>query len=607
MILRANQKYIDMSDVGHLLACGEKNADILTFQISQFYHGIDLSECAFIIRGVNSARNLTEQTLKKQIKDSSIFLTWTVDEYFTAVSGVLKLEIRGIKGDELVIKYDLSDIFVRESAVGEGLPQPDMIEKAISEMSEILAKAEEISVKAPIIKNNNWWIFNADTLEYEDTGLTSRGEKGEQGLQGIQGEKGDKGDTGAKGSDGADGKSAYQIWLSLGNSGTETDFINSIKGEKGDRGEQGLQGVQGEKGDRGEQGLQGVQGEKGDKGEQGLQGIRGEKGDKGDTGAKGSDGADGKSAYQIWLSLGNSGTETDFINSIKGEKGDKGEQGLQGIQGEKGDKGEQGLQGVQGEKGEKGSDGADGFSPSITVSENTETSYKLLITDKNSSFTTPNLKTSGDSVTVDDSLSDSSENPVQNKVISGEISSLWNQMSTLNDLISSIQSGGGNITITTLFDNSDYSAYKDKWSFKNSQWDDRIFSFDETVAKVSSFCDESNSYCMKFSNSFGWNANLSALCSEPIQINSKSVLMIEYNCNSDGDGITPEIIPSADFTSEKSAEFNIIPAFYAVNTFISACFSLLSVPGNGEYYLRLKLSTTNPVFTVKKISVITQE
>ena len=177
-------------------------------------------------------------------------------------------------------------------------------------------------------------------------------------------------------------------------------------------------------------------------------------------------------------------------------------------------------------------------------------------------------------------------------------------MSTLNDLISSIQSGGGNITITTLFDNSDYSAYKDKWSFKNSQWDDRIFSFDETVAKVSSFCDESNSYCMKFSNSFGWNANLSALCSEPIQINSKSVLMIEYNCNSDGDGITPEIIPSADFTSEKSAEFNIIPAFYAVNTFISACFSLLSAPGNSEYYLRLKLSTTNPVFTVKKISVI---
>lgn len=46
---------------------------------------------------------------------------------FRTVSTVLKLEIRGIKGDELVIKYDLSDINVRESAVGEGLPEiPDI-------------------------------------------------------------------------------------------------------------------------------------------------------------------------------------------------------------------------------------------------------------------------------------------------------------------------------------------------------------------------------------------------------------------------------------------------------------------------------------------------
>ena len=105
-------------------ACNRrKNADYLTFEISKNYHNIDLSECIFILRAVNSSGNLAEQTLRKQIDDNSIFLTWTVDEYFTAVSGVLKLEIRGVKGDELVIKYDLSDIIVRESAVGEGLPE----------------------------------------------------------------------------------------------------------------------------------------------------------------------------------------------------------------------------------------------------------------------------------------------------------------------------------------------------------------------------------------------------------------------------------------------------------------------------------------------------
>ena len=38
---------------------------------------------------------------------------------------------------------------------------------------------------------------------------------------------------------------------------------------------------------------------------------------KGDTGERGADGVDGKSAYQIWSDLGNSGSEQDFINSLK--------------------------------------------------------------------------------------------------------------------------------------------------------------------------------------------------------------------------------------------------------------------------------------------------
>lgn len=41
--------------------------------------------------------------------------------------------------------------------------------------------------------------------------------------------KGEKGDTG-------EGLSAYQVWLSQGNIGSELDFLNSLKGEKGDTG-----------------------------------------------------------------------------------------------------------------------------------------------------------------------------------------------------------------------------------------------------------------------------------------------------------------------------------------------------------------------------------
>ena len=62
-----------------------------------------------------------------------------------------------------------------------------------------------------------------------------------------------------------DGKSAYQIWIEAGNTGTIDDFLESLKGEKGDKGD------------------------------------------------------DGKSAYQIWLDEGNIGTEQDFLDSLQWE------------------------------------------------------------------------------------------------------------------------------------------------------------------------------------------------------------------------------------------------------------------------------------------------
>ena len=569
MILKANQKYIDMSCVRHLLATGEKNADYLIFEISKNYHNVDLAECTFILRAVNSAGNLVEQTLKKQTYGNSIFLTWTVDEYFTAVSGVLKLEIRGIKDNELVIKYDLSDIIVRGSAVGEGVPE-------IPDTTVIQGEKGDDGLSAYEI-----WLSLGNSGTETDFITSLKGEKGDRGSQGKKGDTGEQGIQGIQGEKGNDGKSAYEIWLSIGNSGTETDFIASLKG---DRGEQGLQGIQGEIG------------------------LTGEKGADGENGV---DGEDGKSAYETWLSLGNSGTEADFIISLKG---DKGEQGLQGIQGEKGDTGEQGLQGIQGETGltgERGADGIDGFSPTIEVCENTETSYKLLITNKTNAFETPNLKglngvSGGEiSVTVDSELSGTSENPVQNKVISGEISTLQHQISNLNNLISTIQTGGGSLKITTLFDSSDHEKYKNLWNFKCSYWDDRVFSFDETATKNTTFCNDENGYSMRFSNSFGWGADVTAICSEAVEINDKSVLIIDYNCSSDGDAMTAEIIPEADFTIQKTSEFEVIPAFYAVSTsYLSTNFKLISVLENGSYYLRLKVNTTNPTFTIRKILVI---
>lgn len=113
-------------------------------------------------------------------------------------------------------------------------------------------------------------------------------------------------------------------------------------------------------------------------------------------------GADGKSAYEIAVDNGFDGTETEWLDSLKGEKGETGAQGEQGVQGdkgetgaagedgvsvthtwngtvltitsasgtssvdlkgEKGDQGEQGIQGKTGEKGDKGEAGVDGYTP----------------------------------------------------------------------------------------------------------------------------------------------------------------------------------------------------------------------------------------------------
>ena len=78
---------------------------------------------------------------------------------------------------------------------------------------------------------------------------------------------------------GADGKSAYDIWLEQGNTGSVEDFVASLKGDTGATGAQGPEGPQGP---------------------------------KGDTGATGAQGNPGKSAYAYAQDGGYTGTETEF-------------------------------------------------------------------------------------------------------------------------------------------------------------------------------------------------------------------------------------------------------------------------------------------------------
>lgn len=204
-MLTANQKYIDTANIKHLLSAGEKNADKIQIAIDRYYHQTDLSDCLFTLRAVNSGGGLVMQNLEKEVTESQIILTWTITEDFTAVSGELLPEIVGQKGDTVVIKYEMTPMAVRNSILEQYHGGIDAIDKALREMQSILAQAEQLIAKMPIIKGGTWWLYDIATGDYVDSGYPAQGDKGDTGETGATGEKGDPGEPGTPGKDGTDG------------------------------------------------------------------------------------------------------------------------------------------------------------------------------------------------------------------------------------------------------------------------------------------------------------------------------------------------------------------------------------------------------------------
>jgi len=180
--------------------------------------------------------------------------------------------------------------------------------------------------------------------------------------------------TGPKG---AAGTSAYELWLSLGNTGTEEDFIESLRGPTGGAGVDGSDGVDGVDGSDGLSAYE-------------VWLVAGNTGTIGDfllslVGPSGVTGAAGLSAYQIWLDLGNEGTPIDFIESLRGPSGSEGQNGINGLSAYEvwqslGNTGTMqdfidsliGPQGIQGEPGPQGPAGTSGLGASASFWDTTQ-------------------------------------------------------------------------------------------------------------------------------------------------------------------------------------------------------------------------------------------
>ena len=109
--------------------------------------------------------------------------------------------------------------------------------------------------------------------------------------------------------------------------------------------------------------------------------------------------------------------------NIKGEKGDQGLQGIQGVQGVKGDTGAKGDRGATGAKGDRGATGAAATIRIGTVTTGAPGSEAIVTNvgtanDAVFNFTLPRGEKGADGgIDIDTALSDTSTNPVQNKVI----------------------------------------------------------------------------------------------------------------------------------------------------------------------------------------------
>ena len=304
------------------------------------------------------------------------------------------------------------------------------------------------TITATELEDGTGVTFNIVNKDGTSTSVTVK-----NGKQGERGEKGEVGSTPIVSATASVSNTTGEPSVKVTKSGTDDEPIfdfafDNIKGEKGEQGKaftyddftpEQLKALKGEKGDISNISVTATADDTSsdtptvDVTKSGTIvepifdfAFHGLKGQKGDTGEKGADGftptitenADNTDdSYKLDITNSN-GTIT--TPNLKGAKGNKGDDGVTpnismsasvdetigtpsvkvtkdgttsaptfdlAISGIKGEKGEQGIQ------GEAGKNGADGFSPTIVAdSTNTADSYKLDITTKDGTITTPNLK-----------------------------------------------------------------------------------------------------------------------------------------------------------------------------------------------------------------------
>lgn len=252
-IVKITEKVPEIKNIGKIV-CGDTYSNIITFEIRRYYDNVDLltKNVKFIVK--NELGMFTEDAVNMQYTNELLRFSWILSDSVTYKSGVVDAAIVFL-GNESGYKYALKTV-----------PFSIKIENSLDFMEYAIEYKNwftDIECRLFELENKNNEIPNQQVInklgESEGT-LTFDGNK-----------------IGLKGDPGEDGKSAYEIAVDNGYSGTESEWLQSFKGEEGEPGQ---------------------------------------KGNKGDTGA---------SAYEIAVKNGFSGDETSWLETLKGAKGDPGQ------------------------------------------------------------------------------------------------------------------------------------------------------------------------------------------------------------------------------------------------------------------------------------------
>ncbi len=142
--LTAQGKFIDTASIKTLLTQGERYADKIRITLSTINNETDISGCTFTMRTVAFDGSMTEAILTKEVAEGFVNLIWIPDEQTTAVAGVLFPELIGSVTDQIIIKYKMPPIYIKEAVMGSNVPAPDIVEAKLAQMNAILERAEEL-------------------------------------------------------------------------------------------------------------------------------------------------------------------------------------------------------------------------------------------------------------------------------------------------------------------------------------------------------------------------------------------------------------------------------------------------------------------------------